>query len=799
MALLGCIGPPTAVARLDRGHLHAPSKALEYAYDFGRLVRVKQPFSGDLVFHYGKPGAPENGAGRVVRVQDEAGEETRGFGKLGETVRSTRLVRPLRPGDKPQKLETRFEFDGFGEKLEYVYDAGGLLVSAVGRRSTAKEGLVTEQYLKSLRYDVFGQRVRMELGNGVVTHYAYEPDTRRLATLGTQTPSGRTLQALSYGYDRVGNIESLVNALGQPTAARSGAVTFGFKYDDLDRLKAASGTALSRPGVVDRFETSFDYSDLHNMTRKRQVRELDTGGVVERPAHSNHDLQYLYEGPAPHQATRIGGTVLTYDASGNTLSECKSPPGTTCASGGGTPEQSGAQLRRYVWTEQNWLRAVVDGGGKNETRFLYDASGQRVAKLGRSGTSLTVGQFYSTKGASIATKHIFAGETRLASKVISPPSFKVGGGAKWAGYLPGCEPSQSTPSKCFEPSGGAAEVEMAGSVRPATYYYHPDHLGSTGWVTDQAGKVHEHVEYFPYGEVWRDVRGDAEGGPQAGPQYRFTGKEFDEETGLTYFGARYYDAHRARWLSTDPMLVKLGSSEPSPALLSSYLYSYGNPVGFKDPDGEAAYEVGEFIEGTHGFKAATGFSRRIPWWAGGLYFFALSPKITIDAGAALVDSLKFGTGAGKAQACTTGECTALALSEDAGRAGTLILALTLPATAKGMPSKGTPEVVPPSTPIVAAKGAGRGGNKLTPDPAAQGQHTTFKTDPQTGKVTGHAEWQPNPKNPSGFDQAKRVDTQYANPHTHHNNATGQPVPTPHVHDKAAPGGVRPARPDELPR
>lgn len=66
-------------------------------------------------------------------------------------------------------------------------------------------------------------------------------------------------------------------------------------------------------------------------------------------------------------------------------------------------------------------------------------------------------------------------------------------------------------------------------------------------------------------------------------------------------------------------------------------------------------------------------------------------------------------------------------------------------------------------------------------------------------MTGHAEWQPNPRNPSGFDQAKRVDTQHANHHTHLNKANGEQVPTPHAHDKTAPGGVRPATPDELPR
>jgi hypothetical protein len=96
----------------------------------------------------------------------------------------------------------------------------------------------------------------------------------------------------------------------------------------------------------------------------------------------------------------------------------------------------------------------------------------------------------------------------------------------------------------------------------------------------------------------------------------------------------------------------------------------------------------------------------------------------------------------------------------------------------------------------AAGGSGRGANHLKPDPRAKGQHFTFKTDPQTGKVTGYAEWKPNPQNPSGFDQVKRVDFT-GDPHF--NKATGQDVPTPHAHEKGVPGGVRPARPDEVPQ
>lgn len=84
--------------------------------------------------------------------------------------------------------------------------------------------------------------------------------------------------------------------------------------------------------------------------------------------------------------------------------------------------------------------------------------------------------------------------------------------------------------------------------------------------------------------------------------------------------------------------------------------------------------------------------------------------------------------------------------------------------------------------------ARRGANNLRPDRNAQGRHSTFRRDAD-GNVTHHAEWEPNSQNPNGFQEVQRVDTQYANPHSHGG------IPTPHTH---TPGGIRPALPGELP-
>jgi YD repeat-containing protein len=204
-------------------NLRAKGKAVTYLYEYNRLTLVQHPFSADVVYEYGARGAPENGAGRLSKVVDESGEETRGYGKLGELTRTTRQVVSFRPGAPRREYTTRFDFDSFGrmlsvaypdgEVVNYDYDAGGLLASAKGARWGH-----SQTYLEALQYDEFGQRLFMALGNGVTTAYSYEALTRRLSTLATTLPPhdgvSRKVQNLAYGYDVVGNVTTITNALG---------------------------------------------------------------------------------------------------------------------------------------------------------------------------------------------------------------------------------------------------------------------------------------------------------------------------------------------------------------------------------------------------------------------------------------------------------------------------------------------------------------------------------------------------------------------------------------------------------
>ena len=82
---------------------------------------------------------------------------------------------------------------------------------------------------------------------------------------------------------------------------------------------------------------------------------------------------------------------------------------------------------------------------------------------------------------------------------------------------------------------------------------------------------------------------------------------------------------------------------------------------------------------------------------------------------------------------------------------------------------------------------------LTPN--ATGPHSTFKTDPVTGKTTHYTTWEPNPQHPSGFSLTVKFDGIGG---AHFNKATQTYVLTPHVQGPGIPGGVRPALPWEIP-
>ena len=327
-----------------------------------------------------------------------------------------------------------------------------------------------------------------------------------------------------------------------------------------------------------------------------------------------------YNGTQPHAvtdtkevATSAAVKDYTYDANGNMT---------------GWTSQTSGQNRTIVWNEENRVKSIADSG--NTTDFLYDDTGERAVKRGQHGESVYINRFYAVKNGDLGSKHIFAGETRVVTKL------EKDGGSIQSGVpgsvalvrsqgiqnaiLQGSGTKKGINRRLPSTDGGTTTTTINPPLEKFQFFYHGDHLGSSSFITDDAGAVYEHLEYFPYGESWVE-----EGGSGQMPYYRFTGKELDPETGLYYYGARYYDPVLSRWISADPgfekyipdMMDQLRGGKnwrpethlPGPggvyyvSNLNIYTYAGNSPLTFKDPDGEVRIKVGGKIYEIHKYDA----------------------------------------------------------------------------------------------------------------------------------------------------------------------------------------------------
>ena len=253
--------------------------------------------------------------------------------------------------------------------------------------------------------------------------------------------------------------------------------------------------------------------------------------------------------------------------------------------------------------------------------YRYDDAGNRTVKLSGNGNAVFVCASDSSNGftqtkrftaypnpymvynGSRYYKHIYVGSERIVSKVSAnnpdyDPRQEDCAGNEITGYNVKLHSQHKALSDSIASIYAKFEVPYFGSNNDTysynwqdgirrvaaanqepdsygelAYYYHSDHLGSTSYVTDANGAVSQHVEYVPFGEVFIEERNNTWNTP-----YLFNAKELDEETGLYYYGARYYDPRLSLWLSTDPMELKYPN-------ISTYTYCINNPVKLTDPSG----------------------------------------------------------------------------------------------------------------------------------------------------------------------------------------------------------------------
>ena len=146
------------------------------------------------------------------------------------------------------------------------------------------------------------------------------------------------------------------------------------------------------------------------------------------------------------------------------------------------------------------------------------------------------------------------------------------------GTNPGAPVSWNDPSNPDDPQAGYGYIPND-TTKEETYFYHSDHLGSTSYITDDKANITQYDAYLPYGELLVDEHSSSEDLP-----YKFNGKQFDEETGLYYYGARYLNPVASIWYGVDPLAEKY-------QFLGSYVYCSANPIKIIDVDGNDEFHV----------------------------------------------------------------------------------------------------------------------------------------------------------------------------------------------------------------
>ena len=248
------------------------------------------------------------------------------------------------------------------------------------------------------------------------------------------------------------------------------------------------------------------------------------------------------------------------------------------------------------------------------SNYWYDASGERTVKesfdnegvyvngvlsAGRTSTgrfTAYISPYLVVNNGGYYSKHIYMGSQRITSKLGSSDIFhdlinpvapanpqNMAMSAKQTTLTGKIQERFDSLGVTYEGTSNGSTgliTSEAGKIKvPELYFYHPDHLGSSSLITDNNGALVQHIQYVPFGEVFVEETKSSWSTP-----YKFNAKELDDETGLYYYGARYYDPRASVWLSVDPLAEKYPN-------ISSYVYCINNPINLIDPDGRDAIYI----------------------------------------------------------------------------------------------------------------------------------------------------------------------------------------------------------------
>ena len=529
-----------------------------------------------------------------------------------------------------------------GEVVTYHYNAAGQVESMTSNKQ-GRQSVIVDR----IGYDKEGHTVYTKLGNGTETTYTYDKQRERLQVMNLTADGQAVMEnRYQYdAVDNILGITNAANptSLTKLNKAKlGGRSSHTYEYDELNRLIHASGKAkrasydmvmsfgrmsepLTKVQKVDSTTTAksynfaYRYEDSNHPTAPTQIGHdhytYDANGnptlVTNDSANTTREMYWDEDNRLMVLSDNGKTSRYTYNAAGERIMKSY-----------GTMEGvyiNGAPQGISFHETDNFTLYPASILSVNKNRFTkhYFIGDKRVASrigtgmfnnvYGRNGSYVTAGQQdYAERMNQIQTqKEAYYKKVGVAPGVPTekgaygdPENTGVGYNAVltelgnhdvpqgWIqtphpnttpGTNPGAPVSWNDPSNPDDPQAGYGYIPND-TTKEETFFYHSDHLGSTSYITDDKANITQYGAYLPYGELLVDEHSSSEEMP-----YKFNGKQFDEETGLYYYGARYLNPMTNLWYGVDPLAEKYPN-------ISSYCYTINNPIRYIDIKGT---EVGD--------------------------------------------------------------------------------------------------------------------------------------------------------------------------------------------------------------
>ncbi|OQA85763.1 MAG: hypothetical protein BWY28_02590 [bacterium ADurb.Bin236] len=404
------------------------------------------------------------------------------------------------------------------------------------------------------------------------------------------------LFTLDYQYDYKGNITEIESAYDWLPGE---VITQEFTYDSTDQLVTATGNT----------ENDSIYSNAIEYGNWGKIQQYDI--EITDPLTSNQTINhtdYTY----PTSYINRTQTLFGVDSSSSNALNFTYDFG---INGSLRRKESEGNSEYYLFNAFNNMKAY-SYNGERFGYYGYDASGERTYKIDFDATFSKENGVISVQSLDVEkmtlypngyvninqngeyTKHYYADALRIASKIGSGFTGNICDSATTIDFFDYLNARITFVSEIMEdelnevvvPTQNIQQINPMpyptfcnlgpGGQETNLFFYHPDHLGSTGMVTDNNANVTQGLFYAPFGEIISDYNPSFH--DTLMPNFAFNAKELDEENGMYYYSARYYAP--PTFISRDPMFEKYPSISP-------YTYCANNPMKFVDPTGKDIYQV----------------------------------------------------------------------------------------------------------------------------------------------------------------------------------------------------------------